>query len=186
MLLAVGCGERKTQFQIVNYPVGGGAERFHQGFDECYYWFDGNQNLEVVARRTSQTDEGVPTTQAIHVRTFWLPRPGVTYAEPTMINATVSYMILVGPDGATFGGSGFFSFKEKRDKTSLVGRLELSSLTPQRRVGEGDKLFERATLEGEMVGVRDRKAGTMLANEMHRVFGPMPDYQRKPDNPDLY
>ncbi len=181
-----GCAERRTQFRIVNYPVGGGTESFHQDFDECYYCFDGHQNLEIIASRTSRTDGNVPTTQIVHIRTFWLPRPGVTHAEPSLINATVSYMILAGPDGATFGGSGFFSFKENRKKGSMTGLLELSSLSPQRRVGQGERLFERATLQGELTAVRDRARALAIANEMERLFGPMPDYESKSENPDLH
>lgn len=182
----IGCSERSTRFRIVNYPADGGSASFHQEFDECYYCFDGHQNLEIIAKRASRTDNEVPTTQVVHIRTFWLPRPGITYAEPTMINATVSYQILVGPDGATFGGSGFLSFKEKLKKGILTAHLELSSLSPQRRVGQGERLFERATLEGELFANRDRQKVLEIVNQMSRTFGPMPDFEKKPENPDLH
>ena len=181
----IGCGPKGTRFDIVDYRVDGHADRYFQRFDECYYSYDGRRSLHVVAQRETTSDAGLPTRQIVHLETFWNASPGRTMADETMINATVSYMILSGPTGGGFEGSGFLSFRENRGGTEITGKLELSSLTPHRRLGSADRLFDRAELSGHFSARRDDAKVVALLNEMRRIFGPMPRYIAPPNNPDL-
>jgi hypothetical protein len=101
-----------------------------------------------------------------------------------MINATVSYLILSGPSGATFEGSGFLSFRENRKRDQIKGELELSCLTPQRRLGSAERLFRQAEVSGTIVARRDKAKVVATLNEMRRLFGPMPDYDPSPRGTD--
>ncbi len=179
-----GCAEQTTRFHIVDYRDAQQVERYSQSFDQCYYRHDPAGNLDVVIRRSAKSDDGQPVTQLIHMRTFWRVQPGRTYAESSMINATVSYLISSWSVGAAFEGSGFLSFKTNRRRDRIDGRLELSFLTPQRRLGQADKLFERAELSGEFSAELDEAKVVSILNEMTRLFGPLPDYIPPATDPD--
>ncbi len=181
----VGCGPKGTRFDIVDYHVDGQTEHYFQPFDECYYGYDGRRNLHIVAQRETTNEAGLPTRQVVHLESFWHASPGRTLADETMINATVSYMILSGPTGGGFEGSGFLSYKENWGGTRITGELELSSLTPHRRLGSADRLFDRAELSGHFSARKDDAKVVTLLNEIRRMFGPMPRYVVPPDSPDL-
>jgi len=169
----VGCSQKKTIFDVADYRDSGKVERYFQPFDECYYCYDGASNLEIVARHSGAGQDGSETTQVIHLHTFWVPRPGKTRAERTMINATVNYMLVRWPTGASFDGSGFFSFTENRSHDTIQGTLELSSLQPQRRLGAAERIFERAELKGQIVAKRSRSKVLSILHDMDRLFGPL-------------
>ncbi len=171
--MLVGCTQKTTIFDVTDYRASGEVERYFQRFDECYYHYDAADNLEIVAKHSGAGEDGGETTQVIHLRTFWVPRPGKTRAERTMINATVSYMLLRWPTGASFDGSGFFSFTENRAHDTIRGTLELSSLQPQRRLGAAERIFERAELKGRIVAKRDRSKVLSILHDMDRLFGPL-------------
>ncbi len=185
LVLGGGCARKVTRFDVLDFRGSGDPQRYVQTFDECYYCIDAHNNVDIVARYTSHDADGLPTTQAIHIRTFWVPQPGRTFAERTMINATVSYIIVSGFTGATFEGSGFLSFRENRKKDQITGQLELSSLTPQRRLGQAERLFHRAELSGTLVARRDKARVLATLHEMQRLFGPMPHYDLSSGTVDL-
>ncbi len=185
LLWLLGCGPKATQFHVVDYRPSGEAHGYFQAFDECYYCTDAHGNVDIVARHTTVNGESPTTTQVVHMRTFWVPKPGRTYAERTMINATVSYLIVSGPDGATFEGSGFLCFRPDRKRQQIKGRLELSSLKPQRRLGSAERLFDKAELSGEFVAKRDKARVIATLREMRRLFGPMPEYDLSVHDPDI-
>ena len=180
-----GCQPKTTQFDIIDYRGPGAPDRYFQAFDECYYCLDPEGNLDMVALHRSPGTSGAPTTQLVHVETFWVSVPGRTRVDVTMINALVSYWIVSGPVGASFEGSGFVSFDENRNRSRLTGHLELSSLSPQRRLGPAERLFERAELSGRFVAKRNKAKVISLLHDMRRRFGPLPEYAPPPDNPDL-
>lgn len=175
--IASGCAPLTTRLQVVDYRAGGASTGYVQSFGECYFRFDAVGRLDIVARHAPGPGDAASTEQIVHIRAFWISRPGQTEAETTMINATVSYMIAGAPEGATFEGSGFVSFRLDRNREHLRADLELSSLLPVRRLGQADRLFERAELSGSLAARRDDARVVTLVNECRRRFGPMPDYR---------
>jgi len=172
-------------------------ERYYEFFDECYYSRDAHGNVDIVASRRTEpsppapgkegqkTAGAPPTVQVVHLRRVFEPIAGRTAIEESMINATVSYLI-VGPEGgASFEGGGFLTFTEDKGRTEIAGKLESSALTPQRRLGAGAELFSRASVTGTFRATRDERHVVRLLNEMRRLFGPMPSYEPPPVNPDL-
>lgn len=181
-----GCGPKETRFHIVDYRQPGESQGYFQGFSDCTYCTDAHGNIDIVARHTTINQDAEPTIQVVHMRTFWIPQPGRTSAERSMINATVSYLIVNGKIGATFEGSGFLSFRENRKNEQIKGRLELSSLKPQRRLGNAERLFEKAELSGEFVATRDKASVLATLREMRNLFGPMPEYDLSTHNPNVH
>lgn len=180
---APACGPRTTKFFIDDHRAGGLATRYFEEFPECYYSLDAHRHVDIVGLRRGNGDadpDSEPVVQAIHIRQVWEAVPGTTFADQTMINATVSYLI-VGPDGgATYEGGGFVTHKENRHKTELAGKLESSALTPQRQVGRGGDIFDRIAVTGAFRARRDKRQVVRILNEMKRLFGPMPRYQPPP------
>lgn len=179
------CAPRSTQFEIVDY-ADEGPRKYVQAFDDCRYSRDAEGNIEIVVRREGVDEQGQRSLQLIHIRTFWVAKPGATLAERTMTNATVSYLILAGVNGAGFEGSGFVTFSENRAKDALAGELELSSLKPVRRLGSAAQLFQRSELTGKISARRDGGAVVAAVNEMRRLFGPMPEYDLSTGTPDVH
>ncbi len=185
LVLLIGCSQKVTRFDVVDYAASGESQRYVQTFDECYFCADAHDNVDIVARVSTTNDDGVPTTQVVHLRTFWITRPGTTNAERSMINATVGYLIVGGATGATFEGSGFLTFHVNRKGDRMTGELERSMLTPQRRLGAADRLFERAELSGTFAATRNKARVVEMTHDLRRRFGPMPDYDPSSRIPDV-
>ena len=183
---AGGCGPHETRFEIADHRVGGEVCRYGESFDECYYSIEPGGRFDIVARRisTSRAAADERITQVVHLRGIWQAVPGRTFAEDTMLNTTVAYMIVGVGGGASFEGGGFVSFRENRAKSEAVGALELAKLTPCRRLGDGWRIFERAELCGEFKATHNRRRVSRILTEMDRLFGPMPRYQPPPE-PDV-
>ncbi|HUU83246.1 MAG TPA: hypothetical protein VM243_07050 [Phycisphaerae bacterium] len=184
-----GCQPRSTKFFIDDHRDGASATRYFEAFPECYYCIDAHKHVDIVGLRRTGGDTDNPGTepavQVIHIRQVWEANPGTTFAEESMINATVNYMI-VGPEGGmSFEGGGFVSHRENRHETELTGKLESSALTPLRQAGAGSDLFERVAVTGTFVAQRDKRQVVRILNEMKRLFGPRPRYFHPPTDPDL-
>jgi hypothetical protein len=185
-ILAGGCTvpPRETRFEVINYTSSGESERLHDLFDECYYAVSPSGNVDILARRVVQD----PTSQAsilqiVHLHTIYRAKPGTTYADSTMINGTVTYAIVVGHDGTAFEGGCFLTCNEDSRRGILTGRLEHARLSPNRRVGNEARVFEKADVTGMFRATHDPAKTISLLNELNRFFGPQPDYQRPSDKP---
>ena len=186
IVAAVGCAPRSTRFYVDDHRPDAPAKRYYEEFPECYYSMDAHKGVDIVARREIPSDDGDgQIVQVIHIRRVWAAVPGRTYVEESMINSTVSYMI-VDPNGATsFEGGGFVTFRENRSETQIAGKLESSALTPQRAIGQGGELFDRVSVTGTFRATHDKHQAIRILNEMKRLLGPLPSYQPPPVNPDL-
>ena len=179
LVSAWGCASRETRFQVTNFDLQQGTQRFFERFDECYYSVDPSGNIDVIARRHSESDDaGVgDITQVVHLRTVYRSAPGSMASDRTMINTTVTYAIL-GPDGGScYEGAGFMYVRENTRTGALRGQLELSTVAPHRQVGDPAIIFEHAELTGQFVARKDRRRVVRMCNELRRVFGDMPRYQ---------
>jgi hypothetical protein len=187
LLGGTGCGPRVTEFNITDHRAAGPAEQYFERFDECFYCVDHNGNMDIVACRHSPAtgDASDTITQVLHIRQLWSAVPGRTFVEETMINATISYLIVGPTGGASFDGGGFVTFNENRDGTEIRGRLESSALTPQRGLGDEADLFSRASVSGTFVARRHKAKVLRILHEMQRLVGPLPPYRPPPGNPEL-
>ena len=187
LVLAAGCGPRTTCFSIMDHRGDGEPTTYFEEFGTCYYSIDPTGHFDIVAKRTGpgSQDPDERITQVVHLHGIWHAVPGDTYADGTMLNTTVSYLIVDGTGGASFDGAGFVSLFENRSKTIATGKLELAKLAPARRLGAGRQIFERAEVRGEFKAIRDRRQVTRILGEMQRLFGPLPRYTPPTTEPDL-
>jgi hypothetical protein len=187
VVAVAGCGPRSTGFRVTDYRDDGAPQEYYEAFDECYYCVDARGHADIVARRhPAPTDASVePITQVIHIRQVWSAIPGRTFANTSMINATVSYFILSHAGGAAFDGGGFITFFENRKGTEIRGKLESSDLTPREGFPGAGDLFSRAVVTGQFRATHDERRARDIMHEMQRQFGPKPAYEPPPGNPDL-
>ncbi len=179
---AAGCSVRTSAFQIVDYREHGEAKRYQETFDEAYYAFADDGNVDIVLRRVTlgRSDPRHDITQVVHIRTVWRCLPGNTVAHRTQINGTVGYHIITGSVGAAFEGVGSVLFTENRRGDTLTGTLDLATLRPTRRVAGSHGLFTRAELSGEFHAKRDSRRVRRIIHETDRLLGPAPP-ARMPD-----
>lgn len=172
-----GCSAAKSTFQIEDRSTNVQPRVFETEFDESYFDFDRQGNIEIVMRRE---DSGVPggrvahTEQVLLLRSVWQPIPGHTFAESSQINGMVTYAILSGRTGATYEGAGSIFFHHHAASDTLSGTLELAALKPRRQRTPDSVLFEQVVVSGKFHAKRDRRQVVRAANNMARIFGPLP------------
>ena len=171
--MTTGCAPRTSVFNIVDYREVGQAQRYRATFHKAYYDVDGEGNVDIVLHRKQpgQSNPALEITQVIHLRTVWQSIPGKTVAEPTQINATVSYAIISGRIGAQFEGAGSVFIEENRAKDRMQGTLELALLKPKQLLSAGGDFFTLAELSGEFHAVRDPRRVVRIVNDTNRLFG---------------
>jgi hypothetical protein len=169
--LLVGCAPKVTRVHIRDFQDPDAPRTLYQEFDEAYYRLDAAGSLQLVLRREVPSREVPAETiaQIIHVETFWEPKPGVTYAESSMVNATLTYLICSGRTGIAYQGNGFVSFAEDRRRQTLAGRIEAAELTPVAVRGRPPRPFGPAHLEGTFHAIRHPRRATAVLNEMKRT-----------------
>ncbi len=174
-------------FRVTDYRSDGPPQEYFEAFDECFYCVDARGHTDIVARRRGlpANDGTDPITQVVHVRRVWAAVPGRTYADRTMINATVSYQIVSPTGGAACDGGGFVTFRENRKGAEIRGKLESSDLKPRVSAGTVGDLFSRASVTGEFRAIHDERRARLILNEMQCRFGPKPPYDPPRGNPNL-
>lgn len=174
--LLVGCTPFTSTFSVVDYRLGEGPSRFVETFPEAYYDLDSEGRASVVLRRTTpgKLESTGAITQVIYMRSFWRPVPGVNISDATQINATVSYVILMGESASSYDGTGMVYFKENKSEDAIIGSLDLAVLRPTRQAGNGAALFQNAEVAGRFRARRDGRQVTRIINEMESIVGPLP------------
>ncbi|MFQ5415290.1 MAG: hypothetical protein ACE5E6_12610 [Phycisphaerae bacterium] len=163
----------------MDYRPGAVPERYGETFDDGAYCVDDSGGVDIVLRRVQPVpdDRFEPIDQVVHVHGVWRSIPGRTIADDTLVNATVTYMILAGGSGATFEGAGSLFYRENRRRDALTGTLEGATLVPVRRVAGGGFIFHQAALRGRFHAVRDCRRTHKILHDLERTFGPRPPYR---------
>lgn len=176
LLGGIGCAAPKSVFRFEDHSVNAQPRVYVTEFDESFFDMDRAGNLMLVLRRTDEPPEqrGWPTEQVLVLRSVWEPVPGRTFAERTQINATATYAILSGRSGATYEGAGSIFFHRAGDGETMSGTVEHVVLKPRRKRTPDSVLFDHVVLSGQFHARRDRRETIRAANELHRVFGPLP------------
>lgn len=160
------CSTGRSTIRIVDHDAEGGRTRLRETFNEAYYRYDGQGNVDVVLRRVEPgtRDAGGLITQLLHIHSVWESTPGKTIAERTQINATVRYQILTGAGESTYQGGGSIFLIPKGDR--LDGEIEYVTLSPVASSALVAGLFEQAELSGSFTAVQDGRRVVRWTNEM--------------------
>ncbi len=158
----------------------------YEDFDESYYRLRDGGLVDVVLRRQTRAaaDQTRKIVQTIVLRSYWKPFPGRTYANDSMLNASLCYVLVKGESAISYEGGGFFQYAEKRGGEVITGKLECGDLQPLRAVGGDLGIFERARISGKFKARRDDRRTTRIMNRIDQLLGPSPRIEPAHRGPD--
>lgn len=170
LLAATGCGPVPNRLYVETFPDGATPQRYRTDFAES--WFarapDGGFDILLRSNQPSELDPRQHTEQIIHAHAFWAPVLGTTRAEPSMINATLRFIILTPPTGVGYGGAGFLTFKIDSKGETLEGTIESGELVPKQVAGGARQPFGPARVSGRIVATENRRQVLRLLHEAER------------------
>lgn len=177
LVVLAGCRSRSVNhFDIVDFRSDQLPAHHFEDFDESYYRISDDNLADIVLRRqVKQAGGSNPLIeQIIHLRTYWKPTPGRTFASKSMLNANISYALFNGRSGSSYDGGGFMLYRENPAKGILSGELKDGHLQPLRQVGAELEIFEQVQLSGRFKAMRNDRQVTRMINDLERRLGPLP------------
>ncbi len=191
-----GCRQIETRFDVTSFKNPGNPEQFTERFPPGAFSVDVRHNWEIafdipnttikvlepleVDAAGAHSREGeapamrartVSMSQYVHLRVFWKPKPGTTYAESTQTNAGILYCLVTGNNAISYEGAGFVYFTLSRDKQTITGRIESSTLVPVRTAKAPVDLFGPCRVEGWFIARQDRPRVVEIQQRVRRVLG---------------
>jgi hypothetical protein len=160
-MLAGGCGGG-SMLRLVSYRDPYFPEHYHLNLANCAYRAEPGGDIEAVGRAIQQTDQGT-TTQYICIHIFWKPIPGKTFADSTMNDAVLRYVVSSGTGVAVYTGTGF-AYPQPALGGGLDIALESGRLRLQSRSGMED-LFGDTEITGRLKARDDPAAAVTLIRE---------------------
>lgn len=161
-------------------------ELYYEDFDESYFRLRDGGLVDLVLRKQTRAaaDQTRKIVQIIVLRSYWKPFPGRTYANDSMLNANLCYVLIKGDSAISYEGGGFFQYTEKNGGEVITGKLECGDLQPLRRVGGDLSTFERARISGKFKARRDDRRTTQIINRIDYLLGPPPRIEPAHRGPD--
>jgi hypothetical protein len=157
----LGCAGSRVDF--VSYKDPYFPERFPVAFDDVRYWTTPDGAVEVIARKSGKRTAEDPAYY-LHVRVFWKPVPGRTFADSTGTDAMLRYVVTRGQERQTYTGTGFVFMKKQLD-----GRLEIqiesARLRFQASPGGAEDSLGDMRISGAVYAAKDPGGGANLARE---------------------
>jgi len=190
-----GCREVETRFDVTSFKDPANPEQFTERFPPGAFAVDAHNNWDIVfvipgtpievpqraetdaaASQSADAADAVPRTrtvfmsQYVHMGVFWKPKPGTTYAESTQTNAAIMYCLVTGGNAISYEGAGFVYFTLSRDKKTITGRIESSTLVPSRTTKEPVDLFGSCRVEAWFVAREDRGRVVEVQQKIRRAL----------------
>jgi hypothetical protein len=147
LVLALGCQTGSNSIVLVNYAHPEKPEKLGQHFNHGYFTRNafGEYEILLVSTEPISAEGNRVLYQALYATTIWTPQPGRTYADPSQINATITYLVKIGdnPDALVvsqtgqatlkYQGTGFISFEVDRSGNVLTGTIEQGLMQPTQK-----------------------------------------------------
>lgn len=172
--MAGGCGRTPNRLDIASFKEGVGPRSFRQKFEEAHFGRRGRESFDIVLQ-SRQPSRSAPTQsirQIVHVRTFWRPIPGDTWADDTGVTAAVRYYVLHGDSGMCYEGGGYVDVKLDRKGKRLLGRLGVVHIKPGRHFGPDKDPFGSIQLGGRIKATLNESRTSAVVRRLMRDFGP--------------
>ena len=163
LFFSPGCSRHVTSFQVESFkhPV---SQVYSEQFENGVYALNSHHNWDLVfevpaawtpttqpasSQSAAVADQNTWYSQLLHIKVFWTPEPGDTYAESTQTNAAIRYYLFMGTEIMTYEGAGFVYFHPPRQGEQFTGRIESASLHPAQKTSAANDLFGPCRLSGE-------------------------------------
>jgi hypothetical protein len=192
-----GCREIETRFDVVSFKTPDNPEQYTERFSRGAFSIDAQNNWDIVfeipSTRVELIRPAAPTSaaesqpaddqsgplkvettfmsQVVHIRVFWRPRPGTTYAESSQTDASILYCLITGDSAISYEGAGFVYFTQSYDNQTITGQIESATLVPVRTVGEPIDLFGPCRLQGYFVAHQDRRRVVSIIQQLRKTLG---------------
>lgn len=151
-----------TSFRDPYFP-----EPHDLAFSRCVYGQGRDRDRHIVAQSSdASSEEGeIPVQRVLHLQVFWQPRPGRTFADPSLTDATARYLVL-GPRGmAVYTGTAFVYPRNLPDGR-LECRIESGTLRLETVDGDPPPTIGDARLEGLLVALADQNTTVDLRRKV--------------------
>ncbi len=162
----MGCATDSARIQITERPSTLEVRRYQETFDEAYYDLGPSGNLRLVLRKRQPASmERDELTQTIVVESVWRSLPGVTVADRSQINGTVTYGLAGERIVQNLSGAGSVFYYENDAGNRLTGTLAhvtLESQSPEL----GDGFLQRIELCGDFSASRNPHQALHVTNEI--------------------
>lgn len=161
-----GCNGPTSELRLVSYQDPYFPETVQVRLVDCKYRFDAGRDLLVVGRSELPDEDSEEAARAeyLHVRMFWKPVPGRSFAESSQTDALIRYVVVTEGGTAVYAGTGF-AFPKKRlggmDIALESGRLQLESTD-----GDTPDVLGETRLTGTLRARHDPNAQAGLTREM--------------------
>jgi hypothetical protein len=163
-----GCATDSAHIQITERPSTFETRRYQETFDEAYYDLGPSGNLRLVLRKRQPASlEGDELTQTIVVESVWRSLPGVTVADRSQINGTVTYGLAGQRIVQNLTGAGSVFFYENDAGNRATGTLAHVMLE-SKSADLGDGFLQRIELCGDFSASRNPHQALHIANEIKR------------------
>lgn len=195
--MVVGCRQIETRFDVLSFKNQNNPEQYTEHFAAGSFSIDAQNNWDIVfeippsrvelVRATPPTSspdsqpadapappmktETTMMSQFVHIRVFWRPLPGTTYAESSQTDASIVYCLITGDDAISYEGAGFVYFTQSYDKQTITGQVESATLVPVRMVGAPVDLFGPCRLQAYFVAHQDRRRVVSVLQQVRKSLG---------------
>jgi hypothetical protein len=197
LVLTCGCREIETRFDVLSFKNPAASEQYTERFTAGSFSIDAQNDWDIVFEIPStrvelvrpQAPASSPASQPadapaeamkiettfmsqfVHIRVFWKPLPGTTYAESSQTNASILYCMITGDSAISYEGAGFVYFTQSYDKRTITGQIESATLVPVRTVSEPIDLFGPCRLQGYFVAHEDRRRVVSILQQLRNRLG---------------
>jgi hypothetical protein len=135
-LLAEGCQAPRSSISVTSYKDPFFPEPYELTFDQAYMGEARDRDQHVVAERVqSAGEDGERVRHLLHLQVFWKPRPGRTFADPSLTDAIARYIVAAPGGTVVYAGSAFVYPRRQPDGTWL---FEIEGGTLRLRTVDGD------------------------------------------------
>lgn len=120
--------------------------------DGCAYRADPSGDIHILGRANRAPDElgGGRVEQILHIHTFWRPRPGKTFDNPTSVDSTIRYVIKADDGVRVYEGTGFVYLAKARVGSAMLADIENMRLRPASVSGAPPDVIGEARLSGKL------------------------------------
>jgi len=169
--LPAGCG-RPSALRLTSYRDPYFPETFDVRLDECAYCLGPGSDYHIVGRALhTPADGGASVEQLVYVHMFWKPWPGKTFADPTMVDATIRYALVTEQGVAVYSGTGFVFPRQRRFSDELLVEIEDARLRVDCLSGEPPELLGAARVAGRLRARHDAGLAVDLRRRVELYAG---------------
>ncbi len=126
VIFAAGCSKPSVPMHVtvVDPPP---TRNLMCGLTRAYYQ-PGDRGTMTLALVGTGLKAGAPTRETLVMDMLWRTNPGTTWSDPSGTNVKMTYVVDLAGSSLIFDGAGFLRVWESKDKTTLLGEIQSSTL----------------------------------------------------------